>query len=339
MFGRHKIIEELRDREQFVLEVVRDLIEASRVSSDEVICKLANAIVRREPRIDAVLAFEPRGEELVCTFSRGPRAQYFERVRVRRDAAVLPSKAALAGHRASGTQGLMLPTDRCALAMPMHGRDGLHAVIYASSAVEGSFEHEEAIVRAIEHASSPFSLARDWEADRSDATYDGLTGLLTPRAFRERIRDELGRLRLRPAPMVTLWFIDTDHFKSVNDTYGHAAGDAVLQLMARLIRAHTVAEVDVVGRNGGDEFCALIHDAQKVVAIERAQAFCDAVRRTDFGIPMRITASVGVASFPLDANDTNELLEVADAAMYHSKKNGRDQVSFAHNGAAFASFR
>jgi diguanylate cyclase (GGDEF)-like protein len=340
MFGRRKVIEELRDREQFVLEVVRDLIEAARVSSDEVTRRLANAILQREPRIDTVLVFQPQGEELVCTLATGVRAQYFDRVRLRRDAAnTLPSQAALAGHRACGMEGLILPTDRRALAVPMHGRDGLNAVIYVSSSVEAPIEGEEAIVRAIEHASSPFALARDWESDRSDATFDGLTGLLTPRAFRERVRDELNRLRLRPAPMLTLWFIDTDHFKKVNDTYGHAAGDAVLQLMARLMRAHTVVEVDVVGRNGGDEFCALIHDAQKVVAIERAQAFCDAVRRTDFGIPLQVTASIGVASFPFDASDASELLEIADAAMYHSKKNGRDQVSFAHNGASFSSFR
>jgi len=63
------------------------------------------------------------------------------------------------------------------------------------------------------------------------------------------------------------------------------------------------------------------------------------VRRHDFGIPMQITASVGVASFPYDARDANELLEVADAAMYHSKRSGRDRVSFAVNGAAFAVYR
>ena len=98
--------------------------------------------------------------------------------------------------------------------------------------------------------------------------------------------------------MLTLWFIDTDRFKTVNDTFGHAAGDAVLQGMAELLRVHGVPDVDVAGRNGGDEFCALIHDAQKTVAIERAQAFCDAVRRHDFGIALTITTSIGVASSP-----------------------------------------
>ena len=146
-------------------------------------------------------------------------------------------------------------------------------------------------------------------------------------------------MRVCYSPMLTLWFVDTDHFKQVNDTYGHAAGDAVLQGMGQLLRAHTVADVDALARNGGDEFCAIVHDAQKTFAIERAQEFCDSVRAMDFGIPLRITASVGVASFPYDAADANELLEVADAAMYHSKRNGRDRVSFAVNGAQFSVYR
>jgi diguanylate cyclase (GGDEF)-like protein len=185
----------------------------------------------------------------------------------------------------------------------------------------------------------PYAIALERELARADATYDGLTGLLTPRALRNRLRDEIARARFGAAAVLTLWFIDTDRFKSVNDTLGHAAGDAVLQGMAELLRSQGVPEVDVAGRNGGDEFCALVHDAQKTVAIERAQAFCEAVRRHDFGIPMQITASVGVASFPHDARDANELLEVADAAMYHSKRTGRDRVSFAVNGATFAVFR
>ena len=136
-----------------------------------------------------------------------------------------------------------------------------------------------------------------------------------------------------------MWFIDTDNFKSVNDTYGHAAGDAALQTMASLLRAHTIPERDVVGRNGGDEFCALILDAQKTTAIDRAQAFCDAVRACAFPAGVPLSASVGVASYPYDANDSSELLEVADAAMYHSKRNGRDRVSFALNATTFATYR
>lgn len=319
---------------------MRDLIDASRTSSAEVLRRLIEAIRRREPGLDTVMVFEPQGEELACIHTYGLRAQYFERLRLRRDDGVmLPSRAALADHRAAGAAGTIVPTDKRGIAVPMRDRVGLRAVIYVSSSIAEELEGEEAVIRTIEHAATAYGLALDWEADRSDATYDGLTGLLTPRAFRERLRDEVARLRLRHIPMLTLWFIDTDHFKSVNDTYGHAAGDAVLQHMARLLRLHTVAEVDAAARNGGDEFCAIIHDGQKTCAIERAQEFCDAVRTTDFGIPMHVTASIGVASFPFDAADANELLEVADAAMYHSKRTGRNRVSFAVDGAQFSIYR
>jgi diguanylate cyclase (GGDEF)-like protein len=327
-------------REELVLEAVRALLDASRRSSEAVIETLAHAIRRHDPAIDAVLAFAPNGEELECVFAEGPRVEHYASVRLRRDAHdYLPSRAALAGHRAAGSEGILVPTDRHALAVPMCDSSGLRAVIYVSSCISEKIESEDTIVRTIEQAASPYALALERELDRADATYDGLTGLLTPRAFRSRLREEVTRARLHASSVMTLWFIDTDHFKQVNDTFGHAAGDAVLQGMAELLRAHIVPEVDLAARNGGDEFCALIHDTQKTVAIERAQSFCEAVRRCEFSVNMRLTASVGVASLPYDARDANELLEIADAAMYHSKRSGRDRVSFAVNGANFAVFR
>jgi len=221
----------------------------------------------------------------------------------------------------------------------MHDSGGLRAVIYVSSCASDAIAGEDTIVRTIENAATPYALALERESARADATYDGLTGLLTPRAFRTRLREEIARTRFGASAVLTLWFIDTDHFKAVNDTHGHAAGDAVLQGMAELLRAHAVPDIDLAGRNGGDEFCMLVHNAQKTLAIERAQALCEAVRRQNFGIPMAVSASIGVASFPHDARDANELLEVADAAMYHSKRTGRDRVSFAVNGTSFAVYR
>ena len=337
---RHAYIDALHSREEFVLEAMREFIDASRVSSEAVIARLCETIRRREPEIDAMLAFSPRGEELAVFYATGARVEHFESVKVRRDVeSTLPARAAAAGHRAVGSAGTMIPTDRYALAVPMKDRSGLHAVLYCSSTNAFGVAEEDTIVRTIEHAASPFALALERESDRADATYDGLTGLLTPRAFRDRLRSDVARMHLRASSIVSLWFIDTDHFKSVNDTYGHAAGDRVLQAMASLLRAHTVAEVDVIGRNGGDEFCVLVYDAQKTVAIERAQALCDAVRKHDFGIPINVTASIGVASLPFDAHDASELLEVADAAMYHSKRSGRDRVSFAVNATSFSVYR
>ena len=328
------------DREDFVLETVRSLLVASRDSCSAVMLTLASAIARYDPSLDAFLAFVPAGDELACLVTQGPRTEHFAALRIRRDALeLLPARAADAGHRALGAEGLLIPTDRFGIAAPMLDRSGLHGVVYVASAQPHDSSSEDAIVRAVEHATLPFTIALERESDRAHATYDGLTGLLTPRAFRTRVAEEIARRRFDPSSVLSLWFIDTDHFKHVNDTFGHGAGDVVLQTMANLLRSHTIAEVDLVGRNGGDEFCALIAGTQKTVAIERAQGLCDAVRASDFSIPAKITASVGVASLPYDAADSSELLEVADAAMYHSKRSGRDRVSFAVNATSFSVYR
>jgi diguanylate cyclase (GGDEF)-like protein len=194
------------------------------------------------------------------------------------------------------------------------------------------------LVRAVAQAASPYALAAEREVDRRSATYDGLTGLYTPRAFRSKMQDELAIARLSPHASLALWFIDTDHFKRVNDSFGHAAGDIVLQRMAGLLREHMRPGLDLPARNGGDEFCAIVRDVHKVAAIERAQRFCRAVRDCDFGVDVRITASIGVAAFPYDAQGASELLEVADAAMYHSKRCGRDRVSFSVDRNSFTVF-
>jgi diguanylate cyclase (GGDEF)-like protein len=328
------------ERERNLLATVRVLLDACRHSSAQVIAALGAVVRRAEPAIDAVVAFVPSGEDLTCTYVDGPRVEHFAHFALRRDDdRYLPARAAALGHRVTGPQGVLVPTDRAAIAVPMHDAGGvLQAVIYASSP-DGRALDEDAVAQSVEHGASPFVLALERERDRAEATYDALTGLLTPRAFRNLLRDEMERTRFGRSPVLTLWFVDTDRFKAVNDSHGHAAGDLVLQSMAALLRAHVVQDVDLVARNGGDEFCALIHDSQKTLAIERAHGFCEAVRRHEFRLPLRITASVGVASFPYDAREANELLEVADAAMYHSKRNGRDRVSFAVNGMTFAVFR
>jgi diguanylate cyclase (GGDEF)-like protein len=329
-------------REAHLLAAVRSFINASRVSSASVIETLARTLTRNEPAIDTVLAFAPDGDDLACVYSDGARAEHYRELRMRRDAQdALPARAALAGHRITAFAGgdVMIPTDRAAIAVPLHDEASLRAVLYVSSSEAATQWSEDAIVRTIEHAAAPYSIAIEREADRADATYDGLTGLLTPRAFRIRLQEEIMRARFSARTQLTLWFVDTDCFKSVNDTHGHAAGDVVLHGMAGLLRLHAVPDVDIVGRNGGDEFCALLHGVQKTLAIERAQQFCDAVRAHDFGVPARITASIGVATFPFDAQTSNELLEIADAAMYHSKRTGRDRVSFAVDATTFAVYR
>ncbi len=325
-------------RESDLLEAVRVLTAASRESTAAVLTALDRTLRVLDPSLDALLIFLPEGEELACTFAAGPRTEHFRGARVRRDhPSSLPARAALCGHRIelTGQTRPVIPTDRAALSIPMIGSEGLTAVVYASSA-QAHIGNADLLVRAVAQATSPYQLAAEREADRMKATYDSLTGLYTPRAFREKLQHELAIARLQPPVPRSLWFIDTDHFKHVNDTFGHAAGDLVLQRMAALLREHMVPGIDLPARNGGDEFCAILRNVHKVASIERAQRFCEAVRACDFGEGVTISASIGVATHPYDAGGASELLEVADAAMYHSKRAGRDRVSFSIDGTSFA---
>src|SRR5450631_423706 len=126
-------------------------------------------------------------------------------------------------------------------------------------------------------------------------------------------------------------------FKSWNDTYGHASGDALLRELAVLLRAAATDPADLVARNGGDEFCVVFADTEKSRAIVRAERLRASISEADFGglharisggEEVRIGASIGIACFPVDAQSPETLLEKADEAMYHSKRTGRNRVSF-----------
>jgi diguanylate cyclase (GGDEF)-like protein len=341
MFARfHGRCRERLHSEAALLQAVVAVTEASRDCSQSVLRALSAALAALDPAIDAVLAFRQDADELACTFTCGERAEHFAGLRLRAGGTSLPAIAAVRGHHVALERGRkpVIPTDRDAIAVPMRAGQTFCAIVYASAS-RGSRIERDITVRAVAHAAVPYALAREREADRASATYDGLTGLYTPRAFRSILQGDLRAAELGRTTTLSLWFVDTDGFKLVNDAFGHAAGDTVLQRLARLLTGHLVPEVDLGARNGGDEFCAILRNAHKSEAIARAQAFCDAVRSTDFGVRAPITASIGVAAFPYDASGASELLEIADAAMYHSKRSGRDRVAYPDGSGCFTVYR
>ena len=110
----------------------------------------------------------------------------------------------------------MIPNDRTALAIPLPDGLRLRHVVYVSSTHDRApREARDALVRAVECAALPYAIALEREADRADATHDGLTGLLSPRAFRRRLHDELARSPARCEGLLSLWFVDTDCFKDL----------------------------------------------------------------------------------------------------------------------------
>ncbi|HYW69923.1 MAG TPA: GGDEF domain-containing protein [Pyrinomonadaceae bacterium] len=164
--------------------------------------------------------------------------------------------------------------------------------------------------------------------------HDELTGLLTSKSFFSELRREAARAQAEDMPFCVL-MMDIDHFKDVNDTYGHLVGSETLEDVGAVIKKSLRAG-DVGARFGGEEFAAFLLDAdytQGLVAAERVRAAIErhefpAVRR-EGAEPIRthhITISIGVASFPEDGRDPIQLVEMADTALYRAKHNGRNQV-------------
>jgi diguanylate cyclase (GGDEF)-like protein len=160
------------------------------------------------------------------------------------------------------------------------------------------------------------------------AITDGLTRMHTRRHLNDRFEEEFGRSRVRRVPL-SLLMIDVDHFKKVNDQYGHLTGDMVLREVARIIGTQ-VREIDIAGRYGGEEFCVILPDTDKhgaLVVAERIRSAVQAhkIRAYDALIP--VSVSIGVSAFPEDAMQMDELLDKADWALYRAKKAGRDRVT------------
>lgn len=166
---------------------------------------------------------------------------------------------------------------------------------------------------------------REW------AIRDGLTGLYNHRHFQELLRTEMARARRYGQPLACL-MLDIDHFKQVNDTYGHPLGDEVLKRLAATL-TDVAREVDIIARYGGEEFVVIAPNTDREGARRLAERIRAAVgdRAVEFeGEPVCTTVSIGVATHhDPGVADERGLVKRADAALYHAKRNGRDQVCVA----------
>ncbi|MRV72759.1 diguanylate cyclase [Duganella sp. FT92W] len=159
------------------------------------------------------------------------------------------------------------------------------------------------------------------------STHDPLTGVLNRRGF--AMFYEHQRLQMRRAGKpITLMAIDLDHFKAVNDRFGHMVGDKVLVQVARAIR-QTLRETDDVARFGGEEFVVLLPDSDEHNAVLAAERIRDALRRfADIQLPM-VTVSIGIGCHASEQESLDALLARTDAALYRAKENGRDRIEIA----------
>ncbi|MGM0645881.1 MAG: diguanylate cyclase [Thermodesulfobacteriota bacterium] len=159
------------------------------------------------------------------------------------------------------------------------------------------------------------------------AATDELTGLYNRRRFFELARAEFSRAQRYGSPM-TVFLLDIDHFKKVNDEYGHDAGDIALRAVAVCI-ANQLRSLDVLGRLGGEEFVVLLPETHQAEAEQIAERIRSVIEQTPIPLPKKhifTTVSIGVAEYTEDIQDIDTLISRADAAMYRAKRNGRNRV-------------
>ncbi|MGH9883280.1 MAG: GGDEF domain-containing protein, partial [Pyrinomonadaceae bacterium] len=164
--------------------------------------------------------------------------------------------------------------------------------------------------------------------------HDELTGLLTSKSFFSELRREAARAEAESRPFCVL-MMDLDHFKEVNDKFGHLVGSQTLERVGAVIKAALRAG-DVAARFGGEEFAAFLLDADYAQALVAAERVRSAVEQHEFPVNRvespdeqkthQVTISIGVAAFPDDATDPIHLIELADSALYRAKRSGRNRI-------------
>jgi diguanylate cyclase (GGDEF)-like protein len=176
---------------------------------------------------------------------------------------------------------------------------------------------------------------------RNEALYrrsiiDDLTGVASRGHFEAQLNQEINRIIAYGRRSVGLVLMDADNFKLINDTYGHQTGDMVLQQLAQAL-VRQVRNVDLVARYGGEEFAVVLIEIDRARVADVAERLRKAVEDLEVlsfrGDCVRLTASFGTACFPDDAASKSVLIQLADDALYESKKHGRNRVAAAEPGA------
>lgn len=239
---------------------------------------------------------------------------------------ILPTRPPMKPVRIFGEDTLLRGVNSLKVAPLKMGSEVLGALVFGT---EKRRHLEHADVRTLELLASQVAQslqrARYYAQAQALADKDGLTGLANRRVFEERLAHMLSLAKRNGRPVAVI-VADIDHFKTVNDTYGHLTGDDILRKVARILQ-QGARSTDLVTRYGGEEFILILADTDMEGGKITAERIREEVERTVFATslgPLRCTMSMGVASFPQVPED--ELLELADQALYHAKHMGRNRT-------------
>jgi diguanylate cyclase (GGDEF)-like protein len=228
------------------------------------------------------------------------------------------------------SRGLEPPAMPSLLVLPLGVHDRVLGTLVLGSRQRGAFS--EAVKPALEvlasHMAVSLKSARMLKVLEEQATTDGMTGLLNKRTLIQEAERKLKSAARFKKPLSVL-VTDIDHFKRVNDTYGHDVGDIVIKGLGDVLR-RVKRDTDLVGRFGGEEFVIVCEQTDEQGAQNLAERIRQELERVTFQTelgPLSVTASVGVAPFPSAGNDWASLFKATDEALYVSKRAGRNRVT------------
>jgi len=192
--------------------------------------------------------------------------------------------------------------------------------------------NDEDLIGTVQVVSNQISVCLEnamiYEAMQRMAITDALTGLYNRRFFMERFGEMLMRSERNRSKLAVV-MCDIDFFKKINDTYGHPVGDEVLKKVAKTLSS-SIRRIDLLARYGGEEFIFVLEGLSHNDGKRKVEEIMEKIRALEFVTEIgkfSMTMSFGLAVFPNDANDADALLHLADEALYHSKRNGRNRVT------------
>jgi diguanylate cyclase (GGDEF)-like protein len=229
------------------------------------------------------------------------------------------------------SQNQFLPDEKSTIYLAMTAFSKVIAAIKIYSSDENYFSIDD--FRTAELLATTASITIEnlsmYKTTEELARKDALTGLFTHKAFQEKLDDEI-LVSARTRQPLAMFIFDIDHFKNVNDIYGHQAGDEVLKKLSSITKT-SVREFDFVARYGGEEFVIIMPATDIPKATQIAEALRKNIKKILFnfnGREFRIQVSIGIAEFPKDGTSKSQFIRACDERLYRAKKVGRDRIIY-----------